>query len=120
MAIEWINETARAETRNPAQSAAVRQRRRTGHNLLLRLQGRSDDVLHCLTDFTVPFTNNLAEQALRMMRGHDALVSLDSERIAAVIAEAGKTDPALAHTLTRLAENYDYPAILRALEAEGG
>jgi transposase len=45
-----------------------RRRRRTGHNLLLRLQGCKDDVLRFLTDFTVPFTNNLAEQALRMMK----------------------------------------------------
>ena len=45
-----------------------RQRRRTGHNLLLRLQTRRDDVLRFLTDPRVPFTNNLAEQAARMMK----------------------------------------------------
>ena len=32
-----------------------RQRRRTGHNLLLRLQSRKDDVLRFLTDPSVPF-----------------------------------------------------------------
>lgn len=45
-----------------------RQRRRTGHNLLLRLQSRRDDVLRFLTDPSVPFTNNLAERDLRMMK----------------------------------------------------
>lgn len=45
-----------------------RQRRRTGHNLLLRLQGRRDDVLRFLIDPSVPFTNNLAERDLRMMK----------------------------------------------------
>ncbi len=50
----------------------------------------------------------------------DALVSLDTDRVAAAIAEAGKTDPALARTLKQLAENFDYPPILRALVGEGG
>lgn len=45
-----------------------RQRRRTGHNLLLRLQSRKDDVLRFLIDPGVPFTNNLAERDLRMMK----------------------------------------------------
>jgi len=44
------------------------KRRRTGHNLLLRLQNRKDDVLRFLTDPGVPFTNNLAEGDLRMMK----------------------------------------------------
>ena len=45
-----------------------RKRRRTGHNLLLRLQSRKDDVLRFLVDPKVPFTNNLAERDLRMMK----------------------------------------------------
>jgi transposase len=45
-----------------------RPRRRTGHNLLLRLSARQDDVLRFLSDPRVPFTNNLAEQAARMMK----------------------------------------------------
>ena len=45
-----------------------RKRRRTGHNLLLRLQNRKEDVLRFLTDPSVPFTNNLAERDLRMMK----------------------------------------------------
>ena len=43
-------------------------KRRPGHNLLLRLHKFKDDVLRFLIDFDVPFTNNLAEQALRMMK----------------------------------------------------
>ena len=42
--------------------------RRVGHNLLLRLLTRKLDVLRFLTDPTVPFTNNLAEQDGRMMK----------------------------------------------------
>jgi transposase len=45
-----------------------RQRRRTGHNLLLRLSTRKEDVLRFLTDPDVPFTNNQAEQDARMMK----------------------------------------------------
>ena len=42
--------------------------KRKGHNLLLRLQDYSDDVLRFLTDPKVPFTNNQAEQDIRMMK----------------------------------------------------
>jgi transposase len=42
--------------------------RRVGHNLLLRLSGRKQDVLRFLTDPSVPFTNNLAERDGRMMK----------------------------------------------------
>ena len=42
--------------------------RRVGHNLLLRLSIRKQDVLRFLTDPGVPFTNNLAEQDGRMMK----------------------------------------------------
>ncbi len=42
--------------------------RRPGHNLLLRLCLRKPDVLRFTTDFAVPFTNNQAEQDVRMMK----------------------------------------------------
>ena len=45
-----------------------RKRRRTGHNLLLRLSNRKQDVLRFLSDMTVPFTNNQAERDVRMMK----------------------------------------------------
>jgi transposase len=45
-----------------------RPKRRTGHNLLLRLRERKPDVLRFLTDPSVPLTNNLAERDGRMMK----------------------------------------------------
>jgi transposase len=45
-----------------------RKARRTGHNLLLRLASRREDVLRFLTDPNVPFTNNQAERDARMMK----------------------------------------------------
>jgi transposase len=45
-----------------------RTKHRPGHNLLIRLHQFKDDALRFLSDFSVPFTNNLAEQALRMMK----------------------------------------------------
>ncbi len=48
----------------------------------------------------------------------DALESLDSDRIAAVIQQVSEFDGTLAQTLSRLADDFDYPAILNALSAE--
>jgi len=45
-----------------------RKPRRTGHNLLLRLANRKQDVLRFLADPNVPFTNNQAERDGRMMK----------------------------------------------------
>lgn len=45
-----------------------RKKRRPGHNLALRMAKHKEAVLRFLTDFEVPFTNNLAEQDLRMMK----------------------------------------------------
>ena len=45
-----------------------RVKRRPGHNLLQRLKTFQAETLRFLTDFDVPFTNNLAEQDLRMMK----------------------------------------------------
>jgi transposase IS66 family protein len=54
----------------PLSRPGVRGRmpRRPGHNLLVRLHKFSNDVLRFLHDFAVAFTNNLAEQDLRMMK----------------------------------------------------
>jgi transposase len=55
----------------PASKQAKRRgrpKRRTGHNLLLRLRERKLDVLRFLTDPNVPFTNNQAERDGRMMK----------------------------------------------------
>jgi len=48
--------------------ARGRPPRRIGHNLLLRLRDRRADVLRFCDDFDVPFTNNQAEQDIRMMK----------------------------------------------------
>lgn len=42
--------------------------RRPGHNLLIRLRDFKDDVLRFIDNFAVPFTNNQAEQDIRMMK----------------------------------------------------
>ncbi len=55
----------------PAEGQAKRRGRkprRTGHNLLRRLQARKEDALRFLADPAVPFTNNQAEQDVRMMK----------------------------------------------------
>jgi transposase len=45
-----------------------RRKRRVGHNLLLRLVQRQEDVLRFLSDPDVPFTNNEAERDGRMAK----------------------------------------------------
>ena len=45
-----------------------RLKHRPGFNLLTRLKTFKDDVLRFLVDFDVPFTNNLAEQDIRMTK----------------------------------------------------
>lgn len=54
--------------RAPQRGRRGRKKRRPGHNLALRLEKRRESVLRFLHEPGVPFTNNLAEQDLRMMK----------------------------------------------------
>jgi transposase len=45
-----------------------RKKRRPGHNLLIRLRDYKQDALRFLSDPDVPFTNNQAEQDIRMIK----------------------------------------------------
>jgi transposase len=45
-----------------------RKKRRAGHNLLLRFGDYKAEVLRFICDAKVPFTNNQAENDLRMMK----------------------------------------------------
>src|ERR687895_1303747 len=55
-----------ANPRAPPSGKRGRTRQSKAVNLLHRLRTYTDDVLRCMTDPGVPFTNNLAEQAVRM------------------------------------------------------
>jgi transposase len=81
--------------------------RRIGHNLLVRLDQRSRDVLRFLSDLDVPFTNNQAERDARMMKlrqkisgGFRAIASAeDFALIRSVLSTARKQGWNIVHTL---------------------
>ena len=45
-----------------------RRKKRFGHNLALRIQAKKQDIFRFAEDWSIPFTNNLAERDLRMMK----------------------------------------------------
>lgn len=51
-----------------AEAARQKLKRTKAQNLLLRLDEREDEALRFAHDFRVPFTNNLAEQDIRMVK----------------------------------------------------
>jgi transposase len=91
------------------QAATGKTKRRPGENLLRRLHTFKDDVLRFLVDFDVPFTNNLAEQALRMMKVKMKIsgafrtfaAAQDFAALRSVIATARKLEWNILQTLTR-------------------
>ena len=100
------------------QAASGRPKRRPGENLLRRLHQFKDDVLRFLVDFEVPFTNNLAEQALRMMRVKMKIsgafrtfdAAQDFAALRSIVATARKQRCNILQTLTR-----DAPSLINAL-----
>lgn len=54
----------RPEPKNPGQRGRAKQS--SGFNLLRRLFERKQEVLRYMHDLSVPFSNNLAERAIRM------------------------------------------------------
>jgi transposase len=83
---------------DPSTRAKKRKKQRPAHNLLLRFKTFKDATLKFLTDFEVPFTNNLAEQDLRMIKvkakisgGFRTLAgAVDFARLRSVISTARK------------------------------
>ena len=53
---------------DPSINPRKRKKQRPAHNLLIRFKTFKAATLRFLADFAVPFTNNLAEQDLRMMK----------------------------------------------------
>jgi transposase len=84
--LAWHRELPRLST---AAKGRGRPKRRCGHNLLDRLKKFKTETLRFLTDFDVPFTNNLAEQDLRMMKVKmkisGSFRTLDGARIFAIL-----------------------------------
>ena len=65
LGLAFHRQLPKLETKSPSRG---RTKQRPGHNLLDRLKTFKTETLRFMTDFDVPFTNNLAEQDLRMMK----------------------------------------------------
>jgi transposase len=65
LGLAFHRQLPKLETKSPSRG---RPKQRQGHNLLKRLKTFKTETLRFMTDFDVPFTNNLAEQDLRMMK----------------------------------------------------
>jgi transposase len=93
---------------DPSIHPKKRKKQRPAHNLLLRFKTFKDATLRFLTDFEVPFTNNLAEQDLRMMKVklkisggfRTASGAVDFARLRSVISTARKQGFNILNALT--------------------
>jgi transposase len=65
LGLAFHRQLPKLERKSPSRG---RTKQRPGHNLLERLKSFKTETLRFMTDFDVPFTNNLAEQDLRMMK----------------------------------------------------
>ena len=102
--------------------------RRVGHNLLLRLSTRKQDVLRFLPDPRVPFTNNLAERDGRMMKLRQKISggfrseegAKDFAVIRSVLSTARKQGWDILATLTADPARLISEAVLKACPAREG
>lgn len=93
---------------DPSTNAKKRKKQRPANNLLVRFKNFKEATLRFLTDFTVPFTNNLAEQDLRMMKVKTKISggfrtpkgALDFARLRSVISSARKQSFNILEALT--------------------
>ncbi len=65
LGLAFHRQLPKLETKSPGRG---RPKQRPGQNLLERLKTFKTETLRFMSDFDVPFTNNLAEQDLRMMK----------------------------------------------------
>jgi transposase len=98
------------ESRNPtAKKRRGRIKRRIGHNLLVRMRDHRESVLRFITEPAVPFTNNQAEQDVRMMKvrqkvsgGFRSMTGAESfATLRSVISTARKQGLSMLDTLTQ-------------------
>lgn len=98
------------DTRNPAaKKRRGRAKKRIGHNLVLRMRDHRESVLRFITDPAVPFTNNQAEQDVRMMKvrqkvsgGFRSMTGAESfATLRTVVSTARKHGLDILETLTR-------------------
>jgi transposase len=89
-----------------------RKKQRPAHNLLNRFKTFKQETLRFLTDFEVPFTNNLPEQDLRMMKAKMKISggfrtekgAVDFARLRSVISSARKQGFNILAALTQTPE----------------
>ncbi|HXJ94737.1 MAG TPA: IS66 family transposase [Terriglobia bacterium] len=83
---------------DPSKNPKKRKKQRPAHNLLIRFKTFKEATLRFLANFAVPFTNNLAEQDLRMMKVKAKISggfrtpqgAIDFARLRSVISSARK------------------------------
>jgi len=96
-----------------------RRKQRIGKNLLDRLSDGMDSVIRFLTDLSVPFTNNLAEQDLRMIKVQQKISGCFRDltgatmfcRIRSCVSTARKQGWSILNTLMSAIKGHPLPAM---------